>query len=179
MSWQLIDWSGGGLMALCGLCGILTFAVAREPLRRAFWLVAGAGFLFLTADELWSLHERIGRWLYARGIEPPPGINHTDDLVLLSYGVAGLALCFACHREIRVPGILVPFLLGFAALALAIAIDAGAPVEGIWPHIEEPVETAGAAFFLVGFMRRLRWSLAHAGYLREEQAAPLPNTSTP
>jgi hydrogenase/urease accessory protein HupE len=110
-------------------------------------------------------------------METPPGINHMDDVVLLSYGLAGIVLCCASHRELRVRGILVPFLLGFAALAIAIFIDARAPVEGIWPHIEEPVETAGAAFFLVGFVRRLRWSLSDAGYFAAEPAAPAVNVS--
>jgi len=166
MSWQVIDWTGGGLMALCALGGIVTFAVTGDAWRRWFWLLAGLGFAFLTFDELWSLHERIGRWLEANEVPLPPGVNHHDDLVLMAYGLAGLALCAASWRELAKPGLRVPFTFGFLAFAFALGVDAFAPVEGAWPKGEEMIETAGAAFFLVGFTRRAAWSLADAGYAR-------------
>lgn len=162
MTWSIIDWFGAGLMAACGICGVVAYGGGRGRVR-PFWLLAGLGFGFLAVDELWSIHERIGRELDEAGVPRLPGINHHDDLVLLAYGLAGLALCAWHWRQIVVDGILAPFALGFVALAAAIVIDSAAPVSGTWPHIEEPIETAGAAFFLVGFGRRAWGSLGMAG----------------
>lgn len=164
MSWQVIDWTGGGLMALCALAGIVTFAFAEGWQRKGFWLLAGVGFAFLTVDELWSLHERVGWWLKTNGAPLIPGVNHHDDLILMAYALAGLALCALFWRELAKPGLRVPFALGFLALGVAVSIDALAPLEGAWPKAEELIETAGAAFFLIGFARRASWTLADVGY---------------
>lgn len=165
-------------MAACGICGVAAYGAGRERVR-PFWLLAGLGFGFLAVDELWSIHERIGRKLYETGAPRLPGINHHDDMVLVAYGLAGLALCAWYWREIAIDGILAPFALGFGALAAAIIIDSIAPVSGAWPRIEETIETAGAAFFVVGFGRRLRWSLGGAGASWPHAEAPAPADGTP
>lgn len=154
MTWQLVDWSGAVAMAVAAVLGVAVWRRAVGDGRRVFWLFAGLGFVMLTADELWSVHEKVGKRLTDAGVATPPGINHMDDLVLLGYGVAGLCLCAVYWREIARPGLVAPFALGFAALSVSILIDSTAPVEGVWPKIEEMIETAGAMLFLVGFARR-------------------------
>ncbi|MGK2966631.1 MAG: hypothetical protein ACSLFM_13655 [Tepidiformaceae bacterium] len=177
MTWQVVDWTGAVSMALAGVLGIAAWAASNGEPRRVFWLLAGTGFVLLAVDELRSVHERVGRWLDGQGVPKPPGVNHMDDVVLLSYGVAGLVLCAVYWREVARPGVAAPFLLGFAALAVSIGIDALAPVEGAWPKVEEVIETGGTLLFLVGFWRRYaEVSLRRTSSAR---AAAPPGRATP
>ncbi len=168
--WLAVDVLGSLALvaAACFACGV---AVARPRRAMPFWLGASGGLLYLAADERFSLHERAGRWLHARDVEAPPGLNHLDDAVLLSVvGLAG-AWVLVFGREVLVSRQFAA-LLGLAAVvsAAALAIDALAPVDGWAPRIEEPVELLGQCLLLVAFAAR--WLEMRRPALSATAAAP-------
>ena len=80
--------------ALIG-AGLASLALARlrgssaMPNRQTlFWLVLGAAFVFLAADELLELHERMGDWL-----TDMPAFEFIDqDWITLAYAVIGASV---------------------------------------------------------------------------------------
>src|SRR5688572_28923609 len=88
--WLTVDVLGS-LALLAAACLAAGVAFVRPRRMLPFWFGAAGGLLYLAADERFSLHERAGRWLQARQVEAPPGLNHLDDAVLLAV-VAGAAL---------------------------------------------------------------------------------------
>ena len=152
--WLTVDVIGS--LALVGAaCFAVGVALGRPRRALPFWLGAAGGLLYLAADERFSLHERAGRWLAARDVQAPPGLNHLDDAVLLA--VVGLAAAWVLvfGREVTTSRRFV-LLLGLAAVvsAAALAIDGLAPVEGWAPRTEEPVELLGQLLLLAAFATR-------------------------
>lgn len=153
--WLTVDVAGAVLLFAAGLLGVATWRGWRCAPGSPYWLIAGAGLIYLAIDERLSLHERIGRRLDAEGVPTPPGINHLDDLVLASFALAGLAVTLVSWREVaRYRDVLSAMVLAGAFTATALAIDALAPVEGMAPRIEELLELAGQTTFFVAFRRR-------------------------
>lgn len=168
----MVDVVGALLLLAAGLLGIATWRGWRCAPGSRYWLLAGAGFIYLAFDERLSLHERAGRRLDAAGVPTPPGINHLDDLVLATFALAGLAVTLVYWRDVaRYRGVLTPFLLAGALTAAALGIDALAPVEGMAPRIEESLELAGQTAFFVAFWRR--WQAARLLVSRHADAYPI------
>ena len=109
----------------------------------------------LAADERFSMHERAGRWLDAEGVGTPVGLNHMDDAVLLATAALGVVFVAALWREAAMSRTFLATLGAAAAVtALALGIDAFAPVDGWAPRTEVPVELAGQLLLLAAFARR-------------------------
>jgi hypothetical protein len=88
----------------------------------ALWLFVAAGFVFLAADDAFKIHETLGRLL--RGAVPSGG-GPMDDLVLVAYGLAGIAMLWLYRRELRPMRVMLPPLaIGFIFAAAAILSDA-------------------------------------------------------
>jgi hypothetical protein len=176
--WLTVDVIGS-LALLGGACLAIGVATAR-PLRvRTFWAGAAVGMAILAADERFSLHERAGRWLDAEGVSTPLGLNHMDDAVLLATAALAMVFVGAFWREASMsPAFLATLGAAAAVTALALGIDAFAPVDGWAPRAEEPVELAGQLLLLAAFARR--WQEVRsprspsvtvpAGHLRAEAA---------
>ncbi|MGI8927345.1 MAG: hypothetical protein ACR2HN_11985 [Tepidiformaceae bacterium] len=175
--WLVIDVAGSLALLGCGVLGVWTWRRAGARFDGSlYWVLAGAGLIYLAVDERLSLHERLGRRLDRAGFDAP-GTNHADDAVLLAFALAGLCVSLAFVRELmRHRAVLAPLLVGGMVTALALAIDALAPVEGWAPVIEEHLELAGCALFLLAFVRRYRVAARTAGQGsgRAVAAAPAP-----
>ncbi|MGH2609313.1 MAG: hypothetical protein ACRDHF_09520 [Tepidiformaceae bacterium] len=152
--WLAVDVTGA-LALVAAACFALGVALARPRRALPFWLGASVGLFYLASDERFSLHERAGRWLYARDVNAPLGLNHVDDAVLL--GVVGVAVAWTLlfGREVLVSSRFAG-VLGLAAVvsAIALAIDGLAPVEGWAPRAEESVELLGQLLLLAAFAQR-------------------------
>jgi hypothetical protein len=152
---------GAALLIAAGVFGLWAWwRLRRTRMDSTYWLIASLGMLFLAADERFSLHEKIGRFLADAGVHTPGTVNHLDDVVVISYALGGLALTLYFIRDLlsQHRTVLLPYLLAMGLTAASIAVDAAAPVEGYAPVFEEGLELSAAASFALAFYRR--WSMA-------------------
>jgi hypothetical protein len=122
MSAILLGWAS----AFAGLTYWLVRGI--EGHRPAFWLLASAGLLFLSIDELVGFHELVAEAL--------PGLSTTgemvfgvfrgwDDIIIILYGIAAVAICLRYLPEVlRLPLVAEVMGLAFAAYAVHTFIDA-------------------------------------------------------
>jgi len=86
-------YSGLQLVASAVVAAVLARRAGRHPVRRFWWVVAGA-FLYLSLDEVYGLHEELDR-----GVHKLLGwhdrrhwlTDHLDDVFVALYGVIALA----------------------------------------------------------------------------------------
>jgi lipopolysaccharide/colanic/teichoic acid biosynthesis glycosyltransferase/glycosyltransferase involved in cell wall biosynthesis len=92
---------------------------------RLVWLLIALGFCFLTVDQLFDLHERADRAIHTLfRIQETAWTDRLDDLIVISFGVCGLGVLFACRRELTKFFGLLPFLaIGFVFFGLSAACD--------------------------------------------------------
>lgn len=99
--------SAGQLGVLAGL-SLELFVVRRfrrigaaHARRSWIWLIIAAGMIGLACDEAFELHERLDlalhQWL---GLRESPWTDRIDDLIVLGYGLTGLALLWLYRGEL-------------------------------------------------------------------------------
>lgn len=89
-----------------------------------FWRVLTFGFLYLAVDELFGMHEMVGRTISWAGVPSPWHTEHWDDLVLaLYFPVAGVTVLWWRREVLRVKRLLHLFVVGLALTALAMLLD--------------------------------------------------------
>jgi len=90
------------------------------------WLLMAWGFVYLSLDELLSIHEgmdRLVHWLFA--IRETGLTDRIDDLIILVYLFAGLVVLYFHRREISVlHQAKWPLLYSFVLLFLMVLVDA-------------------------------------------------------
>ncbi len=116
--------------------GWLAFRIyqARRPAQTgplwrsavALWPLMALGFVFLAADETLQVHERLQRLAqHVLGTGDSSLGSRFGNLIMLAYGVAGVAILVACRREVKGALALRPYLLGGFVVAVAmVALDA-------------------------------------------------------
>jgi hypothetical protein len=90
------------------------------------WLLISLGFLFLAIDEAFSVHERLDTMLhrYLLGRESALS-DRIDDLIVLCYGVIGIAIIFLHMREMRFFRASLNYIwAGLAFMAIMVLFDA-------------------------------------------------------
>ncbi|MEX2225302.1 MAG: hypothetical protein WEB52_02490 [Dehalococcoidia bacterium] len=144
-------------LAIAGLCALLiAFSGPRRhilPFRLA--IASGAGLIALAADEGLELHDRAGRWLYQEhGVVAPGPINHVDDLFVIGYLAAGVAvLAVYARRLLRTPRFFGGLIAAGALLATGTGLDA-LGTTGSWTDaVEETLEAGGALLLAAVFAR--------------------------
>jgi len=163
-----------GALAIAGLCALtIGFRRSRRHiLPFGLALSSGVGLLLLAADEGLELHDRAGRWLYAEhGVVAPGPVNHVDDLFVISYLVAAVAVLAAYSRRLlRTPRFFLGLLAAGMLLAAGTAFDA-LGTTGSWTDAaEEGLEVAGGVLLAAVFAREalgLRQLDAARAYLSE------------
>ncbi len=145
----------------------------RDPAH--IWAIIGAGFVFLALDDGLRLHEQMDNWFHRLSDrEESAYTDRIDDLIILAYGLVGLAVLYAYRSEIiRVKGFVTLLAIGFVLFFLQVGIDAvtnrdeyltilEVPREHFrttreWMQVlEESVKLIAEAFFLAGFIHVLR-----------------------
>ncbi|WBU65011.1 hypothetical protein [Paracoccus aerodenitrificans] len=172
----------GILLALIGLTNFRIWQVRRsgQPFRLSapenLWLLLSVAFFFLFLDESFQIHEAMDQTIHRiTGITETAVTDRIDDLIILAYGLIGVAILFFYRHEVtRIPG-LVPFMVAaFALTVLQTGFDAlsngnelltwfGLP-EGLaeslynWANIaEEALKLLAEAALLAGFAHALRY----------------------
>ena len=93
---------------------------------KIIWALIAAGFVFLTADEFFKIHENIDEGIHAMFKLEESGLSdRIDDLIILLYAVVGLIAIAAYRREfVLMKKSKLLFVAGFACLFLMVALDA-------------------------------------------------------
>ena len=134
---------------------------ADPDARRIFWLLLSAGFLFVSLDELFEFHENLDYWLRDEGLAGWPSLfRNWNDVILIAYGVAGLAVLAWFWSEIgRLPRVAPLLGLGILCYALHTGIDSTMRGSVLKDLFEESAKLFAAAFFALA-MRSAVGSMA-------------------
>lgn len=181
---------GGAIDILSALFLVMTgaFAWACFLLRacdqdwgRWFWLLLSAGFLFLALDEMLEFHESFDGWIRNTWVGWPPLFRNWNDVIVIGYGVAGLALLVTFRSEmLRLPRAAVLLGLGGLFYVIHTGIDSlvsGSPMKSV---VEESAKLIATAFFALAMLAALMALLASlqsgkgAAPVSEDQRATAP-----
>jgi hypothetical protein len=94
---------------------------------RRFWTVAAVGFVYLTLDEVLTIHEEVDRWAHAvMGWDPRHWLtDHLDDAIVAGYGVIAIGWTW-WHRDdlLRLRWTTILLTTAFAGFAIMEILDA-------------------------------------------------------
>jgi len=134
-----------------------------------FWIISGAGLIWLGIDDYFGLHERGGDVLSNGLGVTVPLLNNPDDVIVLGYGIIGLTVGAIFFGELLRSRATFPLLAtGIGLLVVSLAVDFFAPEGSPSGGLEDPTNIIGAGFVLSAYLVKLRevWS--------ELPAAPEP-----
>ena len=160
---RAIDVLSALFLVMAGSFAWVCFLLRRHDGDRGrwFWLLLAVGFLFVALDEMLEFHETFDEWLRDTWVGWPPLFRNWNDVIVIGYGVAGLALLMRFRSEmLRLPR--ATALLGFGALfyGLHTGIDAlvsGGPLKTV---IEESAKLTATAFFALAMLAAVMALLA-------------------
>ncbi len=142
------------ILCYAGFRGLQTWRFFRDRSADAlYWLLAGAGMVYLAIDELLSLHEFVGRELWEHGWNAPQPFTQNDDAILFMLALGGVsvtALFFRALLEHRSPALLL--LAGMTATGLVILME----LWTIATVVEESTELTAAVILALAFTARVR-----------------------
>jgi hypothetical protein len=133
---------------------VISALIARavRPARFArFWWVAAVGFVWLAADDLLVLHERIDRATHALlGLDPDhPITDRLDDLIVAGYGALALALAWAYRTDlVRLRWMVRILTLAFALFAAMVVVD----ILHLSKTVEDVLKVLSGTLIVVGFL---------------------------
>jgi hypothetical protein len=134
------------------VCGLRAYRRYRSDSDAAYWLLAGAGMLWLALDELQSVHERIGKWLWHLGWQAPAPFTHNDDALMFVVALTGFLVTAAYFRRLlQRPRAARLLLAGMAMTAFGIGLD----MLALQITVEELAEMAAACILASAFAVRL------------------------
>jgi hypothetical protein len=152
----LIDLISAACLAGAGVYGILVARKLQGAPRR-FWAVAGAGLIWLGADEMFGLHEGIEMLLDAVGVPQAPLVHSTNDALLIGYAAIGAYFGLRNLRELGSHPVVLGIMIAAAiSLVAAVTADAFFTPDPTAAWIEEDGELAGGALFLAALWLRHR-----------------------
>jgi hypothetical protein len=128
--------------------------LAGHPWAKS-WLVAGAGFLFLAADELTLIHEGADKWIHARLGWPDdhPVTDHLDDAIIVLYGVAAAVWAFRSReRLLRLRWATCLLSAAVAVFVIMLVVD----VSDASKAVEESLKLVTEALIVAGLFAALR-----------------------
>ncbi len=126
-----------------------------------FWILSGAGLVWLGIDDYFGIHEIVGDALEGGLGTTVPVLNNFDDLILLGYGIIGLTVVAIFFGELMRSRAVFPLLMtGIGFLIISQAVDFFVPEGSALSGIENPTNIIGAGFLLSAYLVKLRevWS---------------------
>ncbi|MDA1062481.1 MAG: hypothetical protein O2895_06205 [Chloroflexi bacterium] len=170
-----------------GLLGLLTFQAfwrsdgsGASPGDRAgsfFWVAAGLGLMVMALDDIFEVHEHVGAWVATHVDVATWFTGNLDQVIPISYALAGASLLWIFRDEVRAPRASSAFvLLGsvFAALMLVADVAAGTPL-GL---LEGAAQGLAAALTLLALLVRYREVLAVSEVVPVQLTLRVPRSST-
>jgi hypothetical protein len=142
----------GGGAAVAGY-----FLWGRRAGASVFWALTGIGLIVLALDDYFMFHETAGDE-YGEQLASlplaPNNVNSIDDVVVLCYASAGVAMLILFRREVferRESSVLLAIGAGFAALMVAVDVYAHAHA---LKALEFPAQTLAAGFLMLACLVR-------------------------
>jgi len=142
-------------MAAAGAFSLSVFFMrSRNPgLGGWFWLLAAAGFLFLSLDELLQFHERFGVLVEASSVGAPDSFRNWNDVLVISYGLIWLTVLMAFLPEVlRYPRFAELVATGFVFGILHTAFDSMVLHSAEKIIVEESDKLFCVAFFAMAML---------------------------
>ena len=122
-----------------------------------FWILSGMGLVWLGLDDFFQIHERVGDLLEGGLGVSVPVFNNLDDLILLGYGIMGLALAAIFLGELmRSRAVLSLLAPGLGFLVISQGVDFFAPEGSALAVAENPTNIVGAGLLLSAYLVKLR-----------------------
>jgi hypothetical protein len=153
------------LLYTCALVSAFNFLVCRNLSHldrdrrslQSLWALAIPGFAFLMADEFFVMHEGIGRFFAYRVLHLTVSsfADHLDGLVIVGYGVGGLATLLYYSQELKQIRRFFSFMtIGAIFAGLSVALDLRA--ESLWStYVEDGAKVLANASFLLACLSSL------------------------
>lgn len=143
----------GATALLAWLIYVLRRTLFRDRAARGlplFWMISAVGFLYLTIDESFQLHEGMDTSVFRMfGHRENPML---DGVPTALYGIAAAAVCYYFRGEIvRYRSTLVLFGLGGFFLAVTSALNIGTESK-VQIVMEESAKLLGVVSFLLGHL---------------------------
>jgi len=146
-------------------------AAEDDSAGAAFWLIVAAGAIYLSLDESFEFHEHIGNFFQTHHFPRPPLVNGWGDVVLISYALPVLGICWWFRREILADReVLSYLLLGAGVLVISQMLDTFGVHQGrerFWWSVSEESSKLIGFGILFGTVI-LKWSKVR---LARQQAA--------
>ncbi len=122
-----------------------------------FWILSGAGLLWLAVDDYFQIHERLGDVLEEGLGMTIPLLNNPDDIFVLGYGVIALTMVAIFLGELLRSRASFPLLVtGFGFLVISLAVDFFATEGTPLAVVEDPTNAVGTAFIFSAYVVKLR-----------------------
>ncbi len=122
-----------------------------------FWILSGAALVWLSIDDYFQIHERLGDVLEEGLGITIPLLNNPDDIIVLGYAVVAVTLVAIFFGELIRSRAVFPLLaVGLGFLVISLAVDFFAPEGNVVAGLEEPTNLAGAGFILSAYLVKLR-----------------------
>ncbi len=155
-----------GQLLLAGAAGYLVYTrFWRLPLAAQrvdapgsfFWILSGAGLLWLGIDDYFGVHERVGDVLAGGLGVTVPLLNNPDDLIVLGYGIVALTGGAIFLGELIRSRTSFPLLAsGVGLVVISLAVDFFVPEGSAPAGLENPTNVLGAGFLLAAYLVKLR-----------------------
>lgn len=152
---RAIDVMSALFLAVAGSFAWACFLLRRQALGegRLFWMLLATGFLFVALDEMLEFHENVDYWLRETWVGWPPLFRNWNDVIVISYGVGGVALLARYWREIaRLPQAFILLALGGAFYVLHTGIDSLVSNSAAKNLVEESAKLTATAFFALSML---------------------------
>ena len=122
-----------------------------------YWILSGAGLLWLSIDDFLQIHERLGDVLAEDLGITIPLLNNPDDIIVLGYALVALVVVAIFFGKLRRSRAVFPLLaVGLGLLVVSLAVDFFAPHGSALAGLEEPSNVVGAGFILSAYLVKLR-----------------------
>ena len=122
-----------------------------------FWVLSGAGLLWLGVDDYFQIHERLGVVLEEGIGWTIPLLNNPDDIIVLGYGLVALTMVAIFLGELlRSRATFALLMAGFGFLAISLAVDFFATEGTSLAGVEDPTNLIGTGFILSAYLVKLR-----------------------
>jgi hypothetical protein len=139
-----------------------------------FWLLSGAGLLWLGIDDYFGIRERVGDTV-ENGLGVTTPMVGLDDLTLLGYGTIGFIAVAIFLAELMRSRAAFPLLVtGIGLLIISQAADIIAPDGTVLAGVESPTAVIGAGFLLTAYLVKLRAVWNELPAVREPSVAGGP-----
>ena len=155
-----------GQLLVSGVAGYLIYTrFWRLPLAEQrvdapgsfFWILSGAALVWLSIDDYFQVHERVGGALAEGFGVTIPLLNNPDDLIVLGYAVTAMVLVAIFLGELlRSRATFALLATGVVLLIVSLVVDFFATEGTPLAVVEDPTNVLGAAFVVSAYLVKLR-----------------------